>query len=213
VKTTIPAVAVLLALSCNDNAPDPSSTATGPIPVEKVAAEWRKALCDKIYSCCSPAERMSNPEVGTSVESCQTTLQAETTFFLGDLPTSVAAGRVAYHADKMTTCLADLKARSCDAIKMPPGERDVTMMCEGVFEPKVPVGGGCLEYWDCIGGWCANDFGDVTKDRCVSKSDVGADCDEGPECFSGICSNDRVCVARPPGFGNLCAIGDDDGQH
>jgi hypothetical protein len=213
VKTTIPALAVLLALSCNDNPPDPRSTTTGPIPVEKVAAEWRRALCDKIYACCSPAERMSNPMVGTSVESCQTTLEAETTFFLGDLPTSVAAGRVAYHADKMTTCLAELKARSCDAIKMPPGERDVTMMCEGVFEPKVPVGGGCLEYWDCIGGWCANDFGDVTKDRCVSKSDVGADCDEGPECFSGICSNDRVCVARPPGFGNLCAIGDDDGQH
>ena len=87
------------------------------------------------------------------------------------------------------------------------------MMCEGVFEPKVPVGGGCLEFWDCIGGWCANDFGDVTKDVCVSKSEVGADCDEGPECFSGICSEDRVCVARPTGSGNLCAIGDSEGQH
>jgi hypothetical protein len=213
VKTAKAAVALLLVLSCNDGSSD-TSPATAPlIPVEQVAPLWRKALCDKIYSCCSPAERMANPEVGASIENCQKTLEAETTFFLGDLPTSVAAGRVAYHPDKMATCLADLKARSCDAIKMPPGERDVTMMCEGVFEPRVPVGGGCLEYWDCIGGWCANDFGDVTKDVCVAKSGVGADCDEGPECLSGICGEGRTCIDRPPGSGNLCAIGDDDGQH
>jgi hypothetical protein len=199
-------IALLFSLSCDDQ---PSAA---PVPVGQVASLWRKALCEKIYACCTPAERMADAMIGTSVEDCEAKLQAETSLFLGDLPTSVAAGRVAYHPEQMATCLADLKARSCDLVRMPPGNRSVTEMCAGVFEPKVPLGGACLEYWDCVGGWCAGDFGGL-QDRCVPKHDIGGDCDEGPECFSGICGDDRVCVAPPPGIGNLCAIGDNDGQH
>jgi hypothetical protein len=201
----------LLIASCGGS-PD-ATNANGPVPVENVAAVWRKALCDKIYECCSPAERMNNPGVGTSVQDCQGALEREASTFFGDLPTSVAAGRVAYHPDLMSKCLADLKARSCDLIKMPPGGRDVTDMCEGVFEPKVPVGGACLEYWDCIGGWCAGDLGGL-QDVCTAKSDDGAVCDEGPECKSGLCDEHNACAARPAGFGNLCEIGQEaEGQH
>ena len=209
-KTTRVAVAVLLLLSCGSG---DRGAASGPVPVENVAAVWRKARCDKIYECCSPAERMSNPGLGTNAQDCQPALERESSTFLGDLPTSVAAGRVAYHADKMTTCLAELKARSCDLVKMPPGEKDVTEMCEGVFEPKVPVGGACLEYWDCIGGWCAGDIGGL-MDRCTAKSDDGMVCDEGPECKSGMCDEHNTCVPRAPGSANLCEFGDtSEGQH
>jgi hypothetical protein len=210
VKTSRSVVAVLLVLSCGSADPGGSGA---PIPVENVAAVWRKALCDKIYQCCTPADRASNPGLGTNAQDCPPALEREASTFLGDLPTSVAAGRVAYHPEKMTACLADLQARSCDLVKMPPGDKDVTSMCEGVFEPKVPVGGACLEYWDCIGGWCAGDLGGL-MDVCTAKADDGFVCDEGPECKSGLCSDDNACVARPAGSGNLCQFGvEAEGQH
>jgi hypothetical protein len=212
VKSTLPACAALLLLSCGGG-DTTGPTGGGTIPVEQVASRWRRALCDKIYACCSPAERMINPGLGTNAQDCPAALEREASTFLGDLPTSVAAGRVVYHPERMTACLADLEARSCDLVKMPPGDKDVTAMCDGVFEAKVPIGGACLEYWDCIDGWCAGDFGGL-MDRCTPKADDGTVCDEGPECKSGMCSDDNACVPRPPGSGNLCEFGEtSEGQH
>ena len=210
-KTTARPLALLLVLSCG-GVPDPIGS-NGPVPLNKVADEWRKALCDKVYTCCSAAERMSNDAIGKDPSSCQAALDRETSYFLGDLETSVAAGRVVYHAEKMTACLASLKARSCAAIKMPPGDMNITDSCEGVFEPKVALGGACTEYWDCMGGWCAGDIGGL-MDRCIPRGADGAVCDEGPECQSGICDEHNTCVKRPAGSGNLCSLGQtEEGQH
>src|SRR5206468_59785 len=107
--------------------------------------------------------------------------------------------------DKMASCLAQLEARTCDEVKMPPGDLDVTQMCEGVFEPKVAIGGACSEFWDCMGGWCVGDIGGL-MDRCTPRGAEGVECDEGRECSSGIC-DDNKCVKRPAGSGNLCNLG------
>jgi hypothetical protein len=204
-------LALLLLLSCGGRT-EPFEKG-GAVPIEKVASEWRKALCDRIYACCSAAERKGNDVIGKDAQSCRAAVEAETSYFLGDVQTSVAEGRLAYNPDKMAKCLADLKARSCDAVKMPPGNMDVTQMCEGVFEPKVAPGGACTEYWDCIGGWCAGDIGGL-MDRCIPRGAEGTVCDEGPECLSGICDEHNTCVKRPAGSGNLCNLGtESEGQH
>jgi hypothetical protein len=199
-RNTAGSVALLLVLSCGGG-----DQPGAPVPVEKVEGMWRKAVCEKVYGCCSAAERANNDAIGTDLASCETGLDRETTFFVGDLQTSVAAGRVAYHPEKMAKCLADLKARSCDDVKMPAGGLDVTQACEGVFEPKVASGGACTEFWDCIGGWCVGDIGGL-MDHCTPAAPDGTVCDEGPECMSGIC-DDNKCVKRPAGAGNLCRLG------
>ncbi len=182
----------------------------GEIPLVEMPAAVRRAICEKIFSCCSEAERQKNPRLGQDQASCEAGLNRQATFLLADLDASVAAGRIVYHGDRMSRCLAELKARSCAAVKMPAGEMTLTEICNGVIESKVALGGTCTEYWDCVGGWCAGDPGDT----CTAVKPEGADCDEGVECGSGICSDDRLCAPRPPGTGSLCAIGTEPvGQH
>jgi hypothetical protein len=202
-RNTACTVVVLLGLSCGG---DKQADVEADIPLENVAAVWRKAVCEKYNSCCSSSERALNDAIGGDYASCEASLDKEITFFLGDLPASVQAGRVVYHADKMAKCVASLKARSCTEMKSPPGDLDVTQMCEGVFEPTVAPGGGCSEYWDCIGGWCAGDLGDLSVDKCLPRGDEGFACDEGTECISGLCGGNR-CVKQPPGSGNICNLG------
>jgi hypothetical protein len=216
-RSPVAIAAVLLLAACGGEGPSQgggaNADAGAPIPLELMPAQLRKAMCDKIYGCCSAAERMGIDEIGQDAQSCQAALNAETTFFLADITLSVTEGRVIYHADKMATCLAELNARSCDQIKMPPGDKSLAQLCDGVFEPKVPVGGACSDYWDCIGGWCAGDIGGL-QDTCTAKAADGTVCDEGPECLSGICDDHNTCVPRPPGSGNLCTLGETSvGQH
>jgi hypothetical protein len=199
---------LLLLLSCGGEGQNAQT-----VPLAQMPAALKKALCDKVMRCCSPTDLMANPKLGTTSESCQMALDGEATFFLGDVQTSVAGGRLVYHPDKMASCLATIEARSCDQLKMPPGDMDVTDLCGAVFEPKVPAGGACTEYWDCSGGWCEGDLGNL-QDHCSPLKPEGGDCDEGPECMSGMCGDDRVCIKRPAGSGNICYLGSENvGQH
>jgi hypothetical protein len=216
---TIRGFAIILFLaSCGSGGPaggDASVVAgDGGVPFAQMAGLWRQALCDKVFSCCSAAELMNNPRVGKDSSACQTTLDGEDSLFLADIEASIEEGRVVYHPDRMAACLANLQARSCDQLKMPPGDRNVTQQCEGVVESKVPIGGLCSGSFDCIGGWCEGDDG-PTKDMCSPRKPLGGDCDEGPECQSGVCDDDaRVCIDAPAGSGNLCALGTEAvGQH
>src|SRR3954453_6948949 len=198
---------LLFVMSCG------SGDSAQPVPLAQMPGELKKALCDKVFSCCSASELMANPKLGGTSESCQMALDREATFFLGDVQTSVDGGRLAYHADKMAACLETIRARSCDELKMPAGDMDVTDLCEGVFVPKVATGGACSEYWDCIGGWCEGDLGHL-MDHCSPRKPVGGDCDEGQECTTGMWGADRLCLARPAGAGNICYIGTENvGQH
>jgi hypothetical protein len=185
-----------------------------PVPIEQMASQMRQLICEKVFSCCSADDLKNNPMVGTDVASCVAKLDAESSYLLGDVVASVQQGRLIYHGDKLAECMAEVRNRSCDQAKMPPGDRDVTQLCAPAFEPQVPIGGACTEFWDCIGGWCAGDFGDL-NDRCIPLQPVGGDCDEGPECQSGMCDDeDRVCQARPAGSGNICTTGTEVvGQH
>jgi hypothetical protein len=192
-------LSVLLLVACGDQGTG------GPLPLAKMRGELRKVLCEKVYSCCSASERMTNPLIGHDAASCQTELPAYATFLLSDFADSVVKGRAAYDGEKMARCLADLKAKSCTEIKMPVTGVDVEELCDDIIEPKVAIGGACSEYWDCIGGWCAGDAGGL-MDRCTPLKADGGDCDEEPECGGGACAL-GVCAKHEPERGNLCKLG------
>jgi hypothetical protein len=192
---------------------DPAATTTVPIALADVPGQLRTLICAKVFSCCSAAELKNNPDLGGDTASCAAGLDGEATFLLADVGASVAAGRLVYHGDKMAACIAELQARSCAEAKMPPGDLDVTQLCRAAFEPQVALGGACSDYWDCIGGWCEGDIGNL-QDHCAPLKPIGGDCDEGPECLSGVCGDERICEARAAGSGNICAIGTEVvGQH
>jgi hypothetical protein len=210
-RTAVRVAFVAVLFSCGGDDKPPAGP---PIPIEEMAQQMRQLICEKVFSCCSAEELKSNPDLGTDVASCVAGLDGESTYLLSDVVASVEQGRLIYRPDKLAACVAEFRSRSCADAKMPPGDKDVTALCAAAFEPRVPVGGACSDYWDCIGGWCAGDLGDL-KDRCQPLKLVGGDCDEGPECESGMCDeDDRVCGPRPAGSGNICAIGTEVvGQH
>jgi hypothetical protein len=205
-RPTAGAVALLLLLSCGS-----SDEAGGPIPFEGMPAALRKTLCRKLYSCCSAEERKTNPVIGKDLASCEATLGGYSTFLLADLKASVVEGRAVYHGDRMASCLAAIEAESCDRLKMPPGGLDPTTMCNAAIEPKVPAGGSCSEYWDCIDGWCAGDAGGL-KDTCIARKANEDPCDESPECRSGSCE-EHVCLPAEQGGGNICELGTAEAGH
>jgi hypothetical protein len=203
-KTTEPTTkilmtAVLLLAACGGG-----DEAVAPIPLDRVPAEVSKALCEKIYTCCSPAERMENSLTGTDAASCQAKLAAFPAFYL-DFQVALAAGRAVYHGDRMATCLADLRAGSCDKIKATAGGADISKVCKGVFEPRVAPGGHCGAWWDCVDGWCAGDFG-IDRDSCVARKPQGAVCDENAECSSNHCDM-ASCVPADEDATDLCKVG------
>jgi hypothetical protein len=196
-------------LSCGGSAPSPPA----PVALEEVRGQIRQLICEQVFACCSPADLKNNPDLGNDVAACVAGLDGEATFLLADVAASVNQGRLLYRGDKMAACMAELKGRSCAEAKMPAGDKDVTQLCRAAFEPRVPIGGACSDYWDCIGGWCEGDIGNL-QDHCAPLKPVGGDCDEGPECQSGVCGDDRVCEPRALGSGNICAIGTEVvGQH
>jgi hypothetical protein len=210
-KTAVKILLVAAFVACGNGDPAPTTTTT--IALEDVPGQLRKMICEKVFSCCSAADLTNNPDLGNDVASCQAGLDGEATFLLADVGASVAQGRLIYRGDKMAACMAELNARSCAQAKMPPSDYDVTQLCRAAFEPQVPTGGACSDYWDCIGGWCEGDIGNL-QDHCSPLKPIGGDCDEGPECLSGLCGDERVCEARAAGSGNICAIGTEVvGQH
>ncbi len=207
-RPLLPAAAFLLLLACTSSPPpdDGPSIAAGPVPLDQMEARVRKALCAKVYSCCSADERKENPAIGKDIASCEATLPGYATFLLGEVAVSVRSGRAVYHGDKLAACLASIQQQSCAQVKMPMGGLDVGDFCPGVIEPRVPIGGACLEYWDCMGGWCAGDVGGL-MDRCVPLQPNGGECDEEKECTGHSCTDAHTCAQREPDSGNLCELG------
>ena len=154
-------------------------------------------FCDKFYACCTAAERMGNPFVGTDAASCKPALAGLFNLVIPDLQQSIAAGRTAYHGDKLAACIAKLQPLGCLEARMNGLEKSVVPECDQFLEPKVAVGGACTDDGECINGYCAG--------TCTALKPDGQTCDDDLQCTSEVC--DLVtskCVPRPPGSSELC---------
>jgi hypothetical protein len=160
----------------------------GEVSLNGLPAAVSRTLCQKTYMCCSASERMMNPFVGSDVGSCQTMVGGFLGFVIPSLEDSVAKGRTAYHADKMTSCLAALDAQSCDQARLSAVGADLTAACAGAFEPLVAIGGDCGDHGDCIAGWCDGNS-DKTLGKCARRKADGAPCVDDAECTNGACSS------------------------
>jgi hypothetical protein len=194
-KGPIRALALLLLGACGDSGGDAS--------LDSLPAAFGKTICQKIYSCCSVAERMDNPLIGKDAQSCQGNVAGFLTLVIPQIKDSVAKGRAVYHPDKMSTCLAQLDAQSCEQARATQAGADLAAVCEGAFEPKVAAGGECSDDGDCIAGWC-DGANDPKLGKCAAQKADGASCVDDAECTKRAC-NGGTCGAPPTGgAGSLC---------
>jgi hypothetical protein len=169
-----------------------SPVVSGPVSLAMMTTELGKVFCEKIFKCCTAAQR--NPQFGTDVNTCQVFLSAALDSKFAGVRDGVANGRIGYDADKMGVCVAKVSRASCDLLNMPdPPE------CKEALVPKVPVGGGCGDSQDCIGGWCTQATG-----TCRALKADSQDCALDDECESDSCNAAGKCSPPSADANSLC---------
>jgi hypothetical protein len=172
------------------------------VTLEGMPAALGKTFCQKAWSCCSMTELAASPLVGTDVASCQTTITAFLALGLSDVKDSVTKGRAAYHGDKLASCLKALDAESCDLARSTNVVASLTAACKGAFEPRVAVGGGCVDHADCIDGFCDGPA-TASLGTCTARKADTIACVSDAECSAGACSA-NACAKPIAGGSALC---------
>jgi hypothetical protein len=173
------------------------------VPLERMPTELARALCEKMYACCSPAQLMNNLFAGSNQQSCQTNLATLLTLAVPSIQESLTRGRATYHGDKLGTCLMKLRAQDCAQARMSNLEESAVPECEQFLEPKVALGGDCSDSGDCINSYCEGAI-DAQLGKCAPKKQDGQTCEGDDQCASGSCGDAELCVAPMPGADELC---------
>jgi hypothetical protein len=170
------------------------------VALQDFGAAFAQVFCDKAYTCCTAAELMGFPP--TSAE-CQTTLAPELQMLATALQSSVTAGRIIYHGDKMAACLKATQAQSCADARTGMSVAGAMTNCDGAFEPKVALGSACTDSAECIGGFCGVTDPNAAMGICVAKVANGSPCGSDGMCTSDNCGASKVCEPPAPS-GGLC---------
>lgn len=195
---------LLLALAGAALATAAGCSTSNNIPLEAMPGELGKVFCEKIYGCCSAAERMDNPLIGKDQKSCETFTSGLLTLGFGGLQDSVAKGRAAYHADQMAACLQKLRGLSCAEARMGDVALDRNLPeCAMAIEAKVAVGGACLDSADCIAGYCTGATDTEKLGVCMATKVDGQPCQDDEQCMNGACTN-AACARKTSAPDNLC---------
>jgi hypothetical protein len=180
-----------------------------------------KALCEKLFGCCSESELADlsfvDSKTPPSLAGCEALHSKNGRDFEAATNTEASEHRIVVHLDKSNACVADVKALSCSdfhsrLIRLQLG--DIFSLCQSaIVEPLVADDGDCKQYSDCKGGICDSgkcktfpaegqpctpDNGCVQGTRCDPDANTckalvakGGTCDYDEECASGACGNSK----------------------
>jgi len=204
---------LLSIVACADE--EPIAPLPLPIPVESFTEEYATALCGQAGRCQALAPYL--------VEQCKQERDA----FVGDVASSVKAGRMSYDADAARRCVDGIAQTDCLADAF---EDETLAACLTALGGKVTEGGDCYSFFECASGFC----GGATVGECPSSCAAtlsegqacslisGPDCDarKGLRCAGGVCTKPQgenapcqdnnacksglVCRADGPGTATLC---------
>ena len=184
--------------------------------------ENSKALCERIFSCCSQSELADLSFVDTksppSLAGCIALHSQNGRDYKATTDAEQGAGHVAIHLERSPACVAEVRALSCSdfharLVRVHLG--DAFAMCNSaVVEPLQPDGETCTQYFACKGGICDTtcktfpaegqacnpDQGCAEGKRCDPDTKTckalvakNGDCTYDDECASGACGNGK-CV-------------------
>jgi hypothetical protein len=172
-----------------------STPAPTPIPLQNMPTELARVSCAKIYECCTQAERMQNPFLGSTEQDCAVTLAAFTTLIVPITQESITAGRVVYQGDVLASCLAQYSSLTCADAKS--GAPSLEPTCSNFLLPQVAWGGTCEQDFECINGYCEQPSSS-TPGQCQAMKPDGAGCSADSECTSDNCDFNGTCQPKPP---------------
>lgn len=195
-------LALVSGASCSDAGPppfDPNDIALAYAPREMAAS-----ICTRAYDCCTVEQLMSNEAAGTDEASCERLSRDALGNRMDAIARAEHRGRLVYHGDKLASCLANIRAASCDDLRR---TNHLSGFDCGVqyLEPKVAVGAACDLDEECIGGSCAVPEG-ASEGICVVFGGAGESCADGAKCASGFACdvNTHQCHAVAPD-GAICS--------
>lgn len=175
---------------------------SGPVPLEHAAHDFAEIVCEKAYTCCTPAERASNQLI-TSQAGCTAYVDSWTAaVILPEARAAMARGRATYDPTALATCLARYQEASCtdaraiDAVS-------ALRMCPFIH-PLVPVGGACDQDLECDGGFCTA-HATSADGTCIALQPDGLPCSADGQCQSGRCMP-GVVVCGPAAELGLCEV-------
>jgi len=209
---------VVLIAACGDD-DDPNAASLSAID------DNAKALCEKLFGCCSQSELADLSFVDTksppSLQGCIALHAQNGRDYKKVTDDEAAAGHVALHVDRSAACVTEVRGLSCSdfhtrLVRLHLG--DAFGMCNAaVVEPLVADGQPCSQYFACKGGVCDTNCKSFPAmgDTCVP--DQG--CAEGQRCDpdaktcealvpkNGDCTYDEECASGACGDGKCVTPG------
>jgi len=176
-----------------------SSSGGSTVALTDFASESAKATCARIYKCCDATERMGDSTWGATEMECVTMQTPVVATGVATLQAGVDAGKITYHGDRASKCLANIKALSCDwGITF---NRRYVPDCLHVFDGTVANGTACSMDEECMSGFCS-------PTGCAARAKAGDACTAPTGCEDGlycpVSAGDHCLAAKA--LGEACEV-------
>lgn len=143
------------------------------VTIEQLPAAVARAVCNRLYACCSEAQRGAS--AGTTVDECtQNYTILIGLLYVGSLNESQREARSRYHGEQGAQCLKDVDSLGCE---LQPVE-----ICTEAVEPLTAAGEFCKLDLECVDGACLTD-------QCGAPQPDDGPCADAADCESGYCSS------------------------
>jgi hypothetical protein len=208
-------LSVVMLLGCAPVQPEPG---VSPQDAPKLLAQ---AICPRAYDCCMASDLAGNDQAGTDVASCESKTEAAITGTVSQIEASERKGRVNYDGLKVQDCLDYLNDATTTC-----GDLHTTFhlaglpACATFLEPKVAVGGGCTNDFECVDGFCDTTGAAAGADgACRALGQIGDSCANMGRCEGRLSCEAMTCealtVASPPPpaqcfYSSACSYGGGD---
>lgn len=221
---TVIALALAVASGCGDgtvvNTEKPSSPdggtvgdagdVEGPNPeLKSFAYDSARALCEKMFECCSEAERTQKLGVTASdVDDCaDKTGYFSMLFGYGEIDNSLKNGRVTIDPSMAELCIEAIGETSCTAVTSSLKLESMAPGCREVITAQVDAGGSCDFDFECKSGYCQH--GDDDGGTCQTLPQESESCEDSLRCGDGLyCDGFTFSCEAKAANGVACA--DDD---
>jgi hypothetical protein len=175
----------------------------GNIPLGQATAVFAAVACEKVFACCTDAERARNPLAGSQA-GCEIAFGLALGSLMGQASAAITAGTAMYDPAALADCLTRYRAQSCEQVRAA-GGLSAYRMCNFI-KPLVAAGGTCTQHLECVAGYCAP--GSTPQSgTCTAKLAEGQPCTFADQCQGGACraagSSVTCATAAPDG---LCSV-------
>jgi len=188
--------------TCWSNGHDPEVDAGPPVPLDQLAAEYARVVCEKDFACCSQSDLK-----GKNLATCEKDLAGVFQRLVQAISEGVDRGRTTYVPENATQCLQAIRDIDCNSWPVQTPEDWIPQICQDTIAGQVGAGGACRSGVECATGFC-NGASSNADGTCLRKAESGQTCIAvvvQNSCSSGLyCDSTNTC-AETMSEGESCA--------